>query len=327
MPDRHVLRLGQRLAPVDARGVDPRRADWEQCSPTWIARALAAAEARPSGGWYALDAARRIAGEPVRYVVAGRELVAWRAEDGALRIAPDACPHLGASLSGGHVCRGQVVCPWHGLALGDRPHGRWRLLPAHDDGVLAWVRLDEPGQRPTPVPVLPERPVRPLAAVARVEARCAPSDVLQNRLDPWHGAHFHPHTFAQLRVIDREDDAITVRVAYRLLGPLTLEVDARFHCPDPRTIVMTIVRGEGLGSVVETHATPIDGERTAIVEATLATSERPVFQGLRRFAAPLVRPLMERVARRLWVEDAEYAERLAALRARGSLREGVRAVS
>ena len=215
-----------------------------------------------------------------------------------------------------------MVCPWHGLALGDRPHGRWRPLTAHDDGVLAWVRLDEPGQRPTPAPILPERPAAPLAAVARLEARCAPSDVIQNRLDPWHGAHFHPHTFSQLRVIDRGEDEITVRVSYRLLGPLAIEVDARFHCPDPRTIVMTIVRGEGVGSVVETHATPIDAERTAIIEATLATSERPVFEALRRFAAPAMRPLMERIARRLWVEDAAYAERLKTLRERGEVETG-----
>ena len=37
-----------------------------------------------------------------------------------------------------------------------------------------------------------------------------------------------------------------------------MEVDARFHCPEPRTIVMTIIRGEGVGSDVETHATPLE---------------------------------------------------------------------
>ncbi len=37
---------------------------------------------------------------------------------------------------------------------------------------------------------------------------------------------------------------------------------------------MTIVDGEGIGSVVETHATPLTKGRTAIIEATLATSER-----------------------------------------------------
>jgi isorenieratene synthase len=76
---------------------------------------------------------------------------------------------------------------------------------------------------------------------------------------------------------------------------------------------MTIVEGEGKGSVVETHATPIDPGRTAIVEATLATSDRKGFHHamkLNRF----IRPFIERSARRLWVDDAAYAERLYALR-------------
>jgi hypothetical protein len=47
-----------------------------------------------------------------------------------------------------------------------------------------------------------------------------------------------------------------VRVAYRLIGSLAIEVDARFHCVDARTIVMTIVRSEGEGSVVETPRRP-----------------------------------------------------------------------
>ena len=52
-------------------------------------------------------------------------------------------------------------------------------------------------------PVLPKRPARGLDAVVRTEARCAPEDVIANRLDPWHGAHFHPHSFARLSLLDR----------------------------------------------------------------------------------------------------------------------------
>jgi isorenieratene synthase len=224
---------------------------------------------------------------------------------------------MGASLCDGHVDRaGRIVCPWHGLALGDGAHGRWAPLVAYDDGVLSWVRLPEllaPGESFTDAPILPPRPARFIDAVLRREARCEPRDVIANRLDPWHGVHFHPHSFLRLRVISRDLDQITVRVVYRVLGPLGMEVDARFHCPDPRTIVMTIVSGEGVGSVVETHATPIDAERTAIVEATLATSERTGFGAFVR-ARRFLSPLIEARAARLWVEDAAYAERIAALR-------------
>jgi isorenieratene synthase len=150
-------------------------------------------------------------------------------------------------------------------------------------------------------------------------AECDPSDILANRLDPWHGAHYHPHAFARLRVLADEPHRLLVRVAYRVLGPLAVEVDATFHCPDPRTIVMTIVGGEGTGSVVETHATPIGPGRCAVLEATLATSERRGF-ALARGASRLLRPLIERRAARLWVEDVAYAERRFRLRARAPVR-------
>ena len=93
-----------------------------------------------------------------------------------------------------------------------------------------------------------------------------------------------------------------------------------FASPEPRTIVMTIVEGEGAGSVVETHATPLGPGRTRMIEATLAASDRVGF-ALARSARRLVTPLMEKRARRLWVEDVAYAERRYALRTQtGSVR-------
>jgi hypothetical protein len=65
--------------------------------------------------------------------------------------------------------------------------------------------------------------------------------------------------------------------------------------------------------VVETHATPLGDGRTAIIEATLATSDRPGFRRAIR-AAGLIRPFMLKAQRKLWVEDAAYAERTYSLR-------------
>jgi isorenieratene synthase len=236
--------------------------------------------------------------------------------------ARDVCPHMGAALSAGRVCEGKLVCPWHGLELGPEPSRGFRPLNTYDDGQLAWVQLSaaqaagaEPASELTPRPFLPPRPASGLSAVIRMEARCEPRDVVANRLDPWHGAHYHPHSFGRLRVIDQQEDAITVRVAYRVAGPLGVEVDARFHCSDPRSIVMTIVRGEGVGSVVETHATPLSDGHSAIIELTYASSERWGF-ALAARAHTLLRPVMRWAAHRLWVEDAAYAERLYELRSR-----------
>lgn len=306
------LRLfGRALSP--ARSLD-LRPDWQQAELAWIKGALAHSQALPTGGWYVIDGSRAITPEPRRYLVDGQALVVWRDREGLLA-APEACPHMGASLAGARTCEGKLVCPWHGLALGREGHKAWKPLVTHDDGVLSWVRLDR-GRAPellTDAPILPVRPARALDAVVRIEASCEPRDVIQNRLDPWHGTHFHPHSFGTLRVIDQAPDAITVRVAYKLVASLAVEVDARFHCSDARTIAMTIVAGEGVGSVVETHATPLGAGRTAVIEATLASSERPGF-GVAIAAAPALRPLMSWAAKRLWIEDAAYAERLYALR-------------
>ena len=76
---------------------------------------------------------------------------------------------------------------------------------------------------------------------------------------------------------------------------------------------MHITEGEGMGSLVETHATPLglgsDGRpRTMVTEATIAYSDRPGFQ-VARWLSPLVRPGIRHTARKLWVDDLAYAER------------------
>ena len=296
----------------DVPRLDPRP-DHEQCDPAWIKRALRHARALPSGGWYALDASAAITEAPRSYAVRGRLLVVFRDALGIVA-GPEACPHLGASLASACTRHGKLICPWHGLPLGREAQRGWKPLRVHDDGVLAWVQLPDEVEL-TDAPILPARPPEPVAAVVRVEAACEPRDVIQNRLDPWHGAHFHPHSFGSLRIVEQDERSISVRVAYKVLGPLAVEVDARFHCPTARSIAMTIVRGEGAGSVVETHATPLASGRTAIVEATHACSERKGF-AVARALSPLLRPLMARAAHRLWTEDAAYAERLYALRTR-----------
>jgi isorenieratene synthase len=312
------IRFGRRLP---AEPLHDLRPDHEQAEPGWIRRALAASQARSGGGWFVLDASRRCGEQPRSFWVGGRALVVFRSGS-QLVAARDVCPHMGAALSGGFVRAGQLHCPWHGLRFGPEPCGGYRPLPTHEDGRLAWVRIDDAGESPTDKPVLAERPERGIEGVIRVEARCDPADVIANRLDPWHGAHYHPHSFAWLRILERGSDDVTVRVAYRVVWPWVMEVDARFHCPDARTVVMTIVRGEGAGSVVETHATPLRADRTAITELTVANSQRIGFAAARSLQ-PLLRPFVEHAARRLWVDDAAYAERLYALR-HGEVREPTR---
>ncbi len=167
------------------------------------------------------------------------------------------------------------------------------------------------------LPVLPARPPGAMVAVVRGEARCEPRHVMANRLDPWHGAHFHPYAFVDLSVVAADDDRLRLHVGYRVAGPIVVEVVAEFTAPSARCVAMHIVEGEGTGSLVETHATPLDAGRSAVVEATFAVSERPGFRWARALS-PLIRPLMMASAQRLWRDDLAYAERIAALEGRAS---------
>lgn len=309
-----------------------QRATWRDADPAIIDAALQRALSRPSGNWYPVAASTDIADSAFGATVAGHELVLWRDDDRTLHIAPAACPHLGADLCTAPVDRGALVCPWHGLRL--TGHGRkgWAPFPAHDDGVLVWVRLDDVGgEEPTDAPILPKRPDgAQIAAVAQLTGVCEPRDVISNRLDPWHGSWFHPYSFTQLEVLDappadqdvlEAHDRFVVAVTFRV-GRLGVPVIAEFSCPEPRTIVMHIVEGEGSGSVVETHAIPLgpgpDGRpRTSVIEAVIAHSDRPRFAYAPR-AAGLVTPFMRLAAARLWRDDLVYAERVYALRSKNS---------
>jgi hypothetical protein len=321
-------------------------APWERQRPTWreakpgvIAEALKRAQARPSGNWYVLGGAREIKpGRPLGRTVAGTEVVAWRDSTGTLRAGPGACPHLGAPLKDSPVRCGTLICHWHGLALGGESVAGWEPYPAFDDGVLVWVRLDDTGgEAPLDRPLIPKRPHRVghVSAVCTLTGRCEPDDVIANRLDPWHGAWFHPYAFVDLTVVGGpgggqgeagqhdsfDDDSFAVDVSFKVAGRAVVPVRAVFTAPGPRTVVMHITRGEGAGSVVETHATPLGRDEsghpsTAVIEAVLATSDRRGF-AVARAAAPLLRPLMRAAAGRLWRDDIAYAERRYALRSTG----------
>ena len=313
------------LQPIPPGAWTGQRPTYRDASPAIINRALDRSQGRPTGNWYAFAASRDVRnGRPLGTRVAGVELVAWRDEQSRLCVGPRSCPHLGADLATAAVHNGDLICRWHGLCLGsETTEYGWRTLPSHDDGVLAWVRLDAVGgEEPLDHPVIPERPAgESIAAVARVVGTCEPSDVIANRLDPWHGAWYHPYSFTQLEVLTTptdEVDRFLVAVTFRI-GRVGVPTVAEFTSPEARTIVMRIVDGEGVGSVVETHATPVglgpdNLPRTAVIEATVAQSDRSGFQRAIP-ASPLIRPLMRVAAARLWKDDLAYAERRYQLRA------------
>lgn len=299
---------------------------WRLAKPRRIAAALAVSQAQNSGGWFVAGASEDVGRrESVARTIAGREVVLWRDGAGTLVAGPGSCPHLGALMDRCPVLEGTMYCRWHGLAFDDKPQPGWSPYRAFDDGVLVWVGLPTPGEEPTPAPTLPPRPplLGSVAAVIAQPGTCEPQDVIANRLDPWHGSWFHPYAFSHLVVDDAASDehVLVVDVTFRLSRTWGVPVRAEFSCPDARTIVMRITEGEGTGSVVETHATPLgtDAEGrplTMITEATIAYSDRSGFAAARWFS-PLLKPMIRRTARQLWVDDLAYTERRYDLRQRG----------
>ncbi len=305
-----------------------QRPTWREAKPALIAEALDRAGARPTGNWFVVGGSRDLKdGRPLGRTVAGTELVLWRDAEGTPHAGPGACPHLGAPLKDSVVRCGTLICHWHGLALDGGPFAGWSPWPVHDDGTLLWVRLDRAGgETPTERPSVPERPPASgaVGAVYTGVGTCEPEDVVANRLDPWHGAWLHPYSFVDLEVLrtpTEEDDELEVEVSFKVAGRVVVPVRAVFTAPGPRTVVMRITEGEGTGSVVETHATPLTPPgarrpRTAVVEAVVAGSDRRGF-AVARLTAPLLRPAMRAAAGRLWRDDLAYAERRWSLRARG----------
>jgi hypothetical protein len=299
---------------------------WQRADPDRIDAALNAALARDPGGWYVAGTSREVRGTTsTTRTIAGRELALWRDGEGELHAGPGACPHLGALLDDCPVVGASLRCRWHGLALPSKAAPGWNPLRAYDDGVLIWVQLPTAGEQRSVAPTITARPPLEgaITAVIAETGHCEPDDIIANRLDPWHGSWLHPYAFSHLTVDEHasDTDRLVVDVAFRLGRTWAVPVRTEFACPDARTIVMTITDGEGTGSVVETHATPIgpdrDGRmRTVMTEATIASSPRLGFRLARPFA-PLVRPAMRRTARQLWRDDLAYAERRYELRRRG----------
>ena len=83
-------------------------------------------------GWYRLIGSKALRRGQVRYLEClGRALVIWRSEDADDVFAMAAfCPHLGANLAHGRVCKERIECPFHAWQFtGD---GRAASVPYSD---------------------------------------------------------------------------------------------------------------------------------------------------------------------------------------------------
>ena len=73
----------------------------------------------PMNAWYVAARPEEIAGEvPLGRRICGQAVALFRDAQGGVAAVEDFCPHRGAPLSLGRVKDGQLVCGYHGLAMG-----------------------------------------------------------------------------------------------------------------------------------------------------------------------------------------------------------------
>jgi nitrite reductase/ring-hydroxylating ferredoxin subunit len=65
------------------------------------------------GAWIRVLAANELAAGQSRTVRVGDRDLALFNDDGEFLAVDDSCPHQGASLAGGTLHEGRVICPWH----------------------------------------------------------------------------------------------------------------------------------------------------------------------------------------------------------------------
>ncbi|MEO8297835.1 MAG: aromatic ring-hydroxylating dioxygenase subunit alpha [Burkholderiales bacterium] len=72
----------------------------------------------PKNTWYVACTPDEIDGKPLGRTICGEAIVLYRGADNVAAALEDYCPHRGAPLSLGAVVEGQLVCGYHGLAMG-----------------------------------------------------------------------------------------------------------------------------------------------------------------------------------------------------------------
>jgi 3-ketosteroid 9alpha-monooxygenase subunit A len=156
-------------------------------------------------GWFPVAFSDEITPGAVRALrVFGRDLVAWRGEDGAAHVFSAYCPHLGAHLGhGGRVEAGGLRCPFHAwlwegsgrcaevpYARKVPPKARIRAWPVDERANLLLVWHDAAAAPPRfALPDLPELASREWTEPERREwiVRSCPQEMAENTVD---GAHF-----------------------------------------------------------------------------------------------------------------------------------------
>jgi phenylpropionate dioxygenase-like ring-hydroxylating dioxygenase large terminal subunit len=173
---------------------------------------MSAMQQMPRPFWYIAAPASRLGSGPLACRVLDRDLVLFRAGNGAPGALVDRCCHRGVKLSLGMIQNGILACGYHGwrydraghcVHIPSLPEG---TAPPHDAGVPAfpcieqdsyvWVWMGEGEPEPTAPPRVPafERFVWQQGTIPMA---CAAMLGIENNLDWCHPSFAHPWTHGQ----------------------------------------------------------------------------------------------------------------------------------
>jgi len=127
-----------------------------------FARIISKLPDRYARGWHCFGLERNIRrGEITSLEAFGTELVAFRGEDGQIRVFDAYCPHMGANLANGTVKGNTLECPFHSWQWGDGgycekipyceknpPKARIRQWESMVENELLFIWHDHEGQGP-----------------------------------------------------------------------------------------------------------------------------------------------------------------------------------
>ncbi len=177
--------------------------------------------------WYACEVADAIGTAPRKVRLLGQDLALFRGADGQVVALSDLCVHRGASLSGGWIEKGCLVCPYHGWQYAQ--DGACVRIPAARPGSpiparakvdsypvverygWVWVFMgDLPEAERPPIPVIPEADQpgwRALRGEFTWNAHYA--RVVENGVDIAHTPFVHRNSFGNPDHPEIEDHEVT----------------------------------------------------------------------------------------------------------------------
>jgi nitrite reductase/ring-hydroxylating ferredoxin subunit len=160
-------------------------------------------------GWFRVATSEELPRGGVEVVqINGRELVAFRDDDGLVAVVDPVCPHMGAHLGhGGRVVDGALRCPFHGLRFGTdgacvgteypgnpRVKLALRTWPVHEQLGCIFVHVGHQGAPPSWR--LPDYEAkgwtRPVTKVLTLKGHV--QDVAENAVDFGHFAAVHEYS-------------------------------------------------------------------------------------------------------------------------------------